>query len=1160
MRKEEERLARDCEEHQAVYAFLLPTYHFRARAIRGQLGRAEYVKCLNAALNAWPSSARSYEHRGLRYRWKTHRAKVLCRTVVWTSSDVAADFETIVGSFSDPWAELLLDFAATAARVPGLEMRALELVHNALQQIQSESMAGSERVRLLTRCCEVASEVDRTAGQVYFDESLKAAEEVDDEAFSIISLLSTLGKRARADAPGKDMASEAEQVACVVEDFSYRLEGWDHFPWSDAISAITHLSRIAGAAVVCRWDQAGRLSIRESLRTLTQTLVDLGELDPRFMLANCILPGYGAFDLSLNAIDLIDRESPSDARAAIREMVDFCVRKSEFGHRRRYSREFMEWLESRNLENASEVVALRRFCEFLEGIDAQESPDSNRVQHSRGISQSDEEPPKPDLTLDGRFVDKQSIERPLQQLLKENQAGAQWNLYVERTRTLAEIQSLVPIADFVEHLDALLEVSSSVVPFDDLVEALCSRLERWNVHPAVQRWAANVSERIAPRAAEHLFGEYGLHFYRLDKLLELTQASHATFATYVLNAFPFGNACEDAAARALYEFMSELVPRLDDGESIRVLSSFLNELATDVRADLAASKVAQVMPDCQDHSIASTLVWYLLGHPDTRIRWRTIHACRTMHRAGYSLIPELPLSTSDPQHHPYCDKRNAFYWLAARQWYFVLFEQLAAEDPKSMLGYRDIALMELRASPYPHAVIYNCCRRAVQCLTQYAPSQFSTEDLKIAIECLAGRVAQNERNRHAGLGRESGTRFDFDTMDTVPYWYDPLARVFDLSADEFFPYLETIICDEWGMMSNTDAGDCTRAMYPHEDYWVFSNRQSGTPTIERLHTHLELHAMHCAAVRMLRDHAVQVDQYSDGDDNRWDSWLARWDVSVPGSWISDLRQATPMDERLWMSPKKDEWYAAPTEDEFEAALGIHERNHSGYLVVWGTTDLYQYRCSRDHRIQSALVSPDTANALMRAMQDSRTTDFRIPWEGDDDMEILDKFAGLRLELRGWILDRGVETSELEGSDPFAYRSSATDLRPGTEATSLFSLNINRTSGEFRNGKTNDLVAFRESWCDKPDRVRDERSDFLTYGHRLWFRHVDLLSFLKEKSCSLIVEVQIRRSVDEGKLVDAEATEFSKGQHDWKSRLYVIDRCGGITSVNGSYRLGEAALD
>ena len=115
------------------------------------------------------------------------------------------------------------------------------------------------------------------------------------------------------------------------------------------------------------------------------------------------------------------------------------------------------------------------------------------------------------------------------------------------------------------------------------------------------------------------------------------------------------------------------------------------------------------------------------------------------------------------------------------------------------------------------------------------------------------------------------------------------------------------------------------------------------------------------------------------------------------------------------------------------------------------------------------------------------------------------------------------------------------------------------------GKTSDLLDAVdrrlgiESWCDKPRNIRYEDTEFLTYGHRLWFAQDSLLRFLGEKSCSLIAEVQIRRSVHEGKLEDVEETERSEGKYDWKSRIFVIDKGGEIASINRTHRLGETNL-
>lgn len=940
IKNEKERLKRLLQEHRAVVEYLLPAYRFRAKAICRLLNRDQYVEELSKALRASPSSAISYSYRSVRYQWRDHRVRLLCRTILWTSSDANSDFEAVLSSLSDPSAKLRLDIAELATLRPCLQMETLKLTNTVFQQIQGTPMSGEERVSLLVRCCEIATGIDENAGQVYFDELLEAAEELDEEAFSIVLLLSDLARRVRANVPEENLDSVAEELACVVEDYSYRLEGWDHFPWEAAVTAITALSPVVGAAVACRWDQAGRLNIGVSLPILTRELFELGELAPEFALAGYLLPGNWDSDSFEHILEVLDRVNSTSHDAALRcisQLVDYCVRGEEFGQRSWRSESLLKWLSKHGLADIREVTPLRQYIEFREKITNEaDAYHSSHVTDPTFVKENDESE-EPIVTLQGHFVDPKSIEEPLRQIIVACDTQGKRSLYLERPKVLSEMMSLVPVADFLGHLEALMQVSETVLPFDNLLDALSERIEAWRSHPGVQTWAGNLPERIASRVAEDIFAGYGLLDYKLKSLLSAIPIELQTFLSYVLKQFPHSEACERAGAKPVHEFAAGLVPDMTRGAALAVLRSLLKDLSGEAKSDLTARGITEIVSECSGRTIASGMVWYLLGHPDTRIRWRTAHACRAMHRLGYPIAKEIVAWVNSEMMHLFCDRSKAFYWLAARQWFFMLAERLANELPESVVAIRNVVIREITSSPFPHAVILNFCRRTANCLLEYDASCFKNDEKEAISNCLRFRINPGDEVGNESLLEidsdfsEGKTRFQFDSMDTLRYWYPSLSHAFRNKPD-VATYADRIICDDWGYPCGKDS---TKEMFSQESYTSFSNSHGSSPIIERHDTYLELHAMHCAAVKILKEYPVVVNHYTDGDENVWESWLRSWDLTFPPHWIADQRQATPYDTILWVEPSSEEWYVAPTDEEFDRALGVIAPSRPGYLLVWG---------------------------------------------------------------------------------------------------------------------------------------------------------------------------------------------------------------------------------
>ncbi|TWU35381.1 hypothetical protein Q31b_54770 [Novipirellula aureliae] len=1167
-REEEERISRQRDEHLSVCELLLPAFHFRAMALTGNLERSDYTKQLESALRATSSSNNSYWYFKRPSPWKARRAKLLCRTVLLTSSCIADDFEKVVDSFTEPWADLRVDLAEIAAAEPALHITAMKLVHEAFEQTQELAMPGAERVQFLVRCCQITSSIDPSAGQFYFDQTLKAAEDVDEEAFSVIKLLSKIARNKDTATPASDSTTQAESLACIVEDYSMRLDGHDHFPWTEAIWGIAHLSPEVATAMACRWDLTSRLSIGQSIPDLVEALLDRGSVDPRFTVATCLLPGnwnQNSFEVSLRALLKLRNESSSDFSTGLKELADYCVRGSEFEERIGLSRQYAEWLTKHGMALANVSKPLSQLVAFHEQEDGGEVTKPSATATARSQIPKSEpnaiDEAEPKIALSGTYCDRESIEVPLRTLeFQASNQTARWNIYSERLKLLQAMIAHVPLSRYVDHLNSLIEVSPQLVPFDQLVSATCDRLEQWKAHPMVSSWAKNAPKLIASRAVESLFGSFSFRSYVVEKLLDLADMDRSDFAQMMLKALPDSERLNQVEAIAVHDFASELVSTIDAATAEETLQMLLDKLTKDVRGVNSASNVSASVAKLAGRSISSGLAWYLLGHPDTRIRWRTIHACRQMHRIGHPIAEELGKWLGDGQSHAMCAPDEPFYWLAARQSCFLLIERLAEEAPNSMLSVMHLTLDELRHSPFPHVIVQRSCIRAIQAVAEATPGCISDSDLAFAVGRLRGKLASNDkRDRHHGLGgpweSKHSHRFDFDQMDTVRYWYDPLSNVFDLSDGEFFPVIEDIICQDWGISGHLPNRDRAKAMYPHASYTLFSNGHGSAPTVEDYHHHVELHAMFCAAIRLLDNHEIRLESYSHGDVNRWESWQERWDISIPPLWIADQRQATPLEERLWTEPPSEEWTKAPTDDEYDRATGFTESLHADYLQVWGNTDLFTSKASRDYRIRSALVTPDAADALMRTFQDSHPSTFRIPEEGDEDAEILESVGDIKLELRGWISDEHTETNRLEESDPYAYRMQPTRLRPGQQACKFFNMQFDNSTGRFRGDNPAGCIALREVWCDKPDRVDRESYGFFSEGERLWFHIPELLKFLRAIQSSLIIETQIVRRVDKGKLDDSFDDENLRGKHDWKSRIYIVDGTGNVSTVHGCHRIG-----
>src|SRR5205085_3472640 len=93
-------------------------------------------------------------------------------------------------------------------------------------------------------------------------------------------------------------------------------------------------------------------------------------------------------------------------------------------------------------------------------------------------------------------------------------------------------------------------------------------------------------------------------------------------------------------------------------------------------------------------------------------------------------------------------------------------------------------------------------------------------------------------------------RFSFNTIDTIPYWYEPLSRVFAFPFPGVTHRATTWVCDRWGRSDQDIYEDARRRRNEHQ-WYLMSNRHGSVPTLENLRSYIEYHALYCVAGELI---------------------------------------------------------------------------------------------------------------------------------------------------------------------------------------------------------------------------------------------------------------------------------------------------------------------
>jgi len=387
---------------------------------------------------------------------------------------------------------------------------------------------------------------------------------------------------------------------------------------------------------------------------------------------------------------------------------------------------------------------------------------------------------------------------------------------------------------------------------------------------------------------------------------------------------------------------------------------------------------------------------------------------------------------------------------------------------------------------------------------------------------------------------DAETRFSFDVLDTIPYWFDPLSIVFGDRRLRITYRAIKWICDRWGYSNQDIYGDARK--WRNEHQWELMDNSHGTvPKLENLHTYLEYHALHCVAGELIDEGLpVAVDTYDDPE-CPWEDWIANSISASSDNWLSDLRSPTPFLPECWGNwPDIEQWLTQRSPEDYDAGLGLFERWHQCELVIAGYINLWDTNRHGDIHISSGLVAPEKAQALMRALQTTANPhDFNLNLEIDEP----------GFDLKNLCYDQRVEDG-LDEFDPLCRNASASHWTPSPDFINALKLKPVHGNRKYLL-PTGIPAVWLEIWSDQSIRDRQRIQQFFSEGQRLWVRIETLLEYLNQYARDLILEVKIARRRDYDSRKEEEKYDFGR------STLYVLRRDGKLETLYGSRDIRDA---
>jgi hypothetical protein len=517
-------------------------------------------------------------------------------------------------------------------------------------------------------------------------------------------------------------------------------------------------------------------------------------------------------------------------------------------------------------------------------------------------------------------------------------------------------------------------------------------------------------------------------------------------------------------------------------------------------ADELPTPVAAIHPPAISHDLDSALAGFLVavwGFRDKRERGAAVHvALGLVARRGAGLVARL-VEELEERHAPaFRSRRLPPLSQSSRLWLLFALAHVGTANPSLLEPHADRLARLALSREYPHAQGRELAKRAALFAEASRPGLLPADvvdrlrrlNQPISTSPVAG-VPRRENPRR----RDKSLRFSFDEMDVLPYWYEPLADVFDVSTTDVARRADRWIVDEW-RYTDDDWWHDVRELRERDSRETMADHGS-YPRYEILRTYLEFHAMQMAAGELIDTHPVAAPRWTE-DDDRWGDWLARWMDTDPNSLIADLRSPTPL-----VAPFYGRIESAAdrrlSDDYFDQFVGFSERSPSS-IVVGGTASVARPDEHQSVTIASALVVPEKGMALVSALE---TADEPISWAlpvTGSGAWANDEILHPSYKLEAWLEIEKRNARSLEEHDPLAEGVEYEIWRP------LLIDGASAVPASVLVRDTDTAPAWLEIWSDPTD------NDNVVHGEgvRLWVRLEPLREMLRRRDRALILSITI----------------------------------------------------
>ena len=1030
-------------------------------------------------------------------------------------------------------------------KIPELRPLVVKDIYDRSVEVTDLKTAANEKIAILLDLSRILLFVDKDEAREVFKIAVDIANDVDVDAMHDIALFSALSKNAKKHFSSTDSRKIASQMAGIITEYGTLLDGYDNFPWNDAISAVAILDMPKAISLIGYWEDCDLVQAGDTLPALMSTGVTEGTISSAqaASLLNFCDDLHEDLVSKLASVTSVQNASQLVEEIAKAELLRF--------NRSGSSKVCQELNELVPYSDSSEYwhSALNQLVEFKS-----HTKKSTKSKTSNDKLDSTARKSKEREFLEGIKLAEISFESPsdfMNSVHAKRKEARGKDFYITSDEVLRAVISHLESKDRIAFLDFLTD--EHVI--DDLgytwASTLIDCVNLWTGSShAISAWKEeNLPLLIANHLGEFSYDEnYGYGKQMLKDVIHSLNLNREETVSLLLDGLEKNS--EYLPLPKLYSVVRLLTDYCSEEQIADVTTRYVQRLTT--RLKLPTNKIE---PECSTESALACQLYSFLGDVDTRVRWRAAHSIRTSARMGdFKMIMALIALYEHKSMPGYREDNVPFYWVSARLWLIVTFDRIASEVPEAIAPVARWLLSIANDQDFPHVLIRHFAKSCLMKLLSNDFIDFDEQEITALYAINTSELTTEKSKHRASRGgfHEEGKerRFKFDSLDTLRYVYPSAIECFaNIDEEMFLDEAEAWIMDRWKSGSDLSRweNEPRKQKLERANYTLYSHSHGSMPTIERHSYYLEWHAMWCSLGSLMTENALAKPEYDDSDYGTLDGFLRQEGLTQPPHWSSDLRCPTPLETRFHLPPavEAEGWVATITANDFELELGLSSEDEN--LVVDSYHDIRTSNHRSSVRISSSLVSPDTGLSLLRALQTSRDSwDYRLPPAGHEFEIDDDPFL-----LRGWLNEHSGD-ARLDEKDVFNHDVRLMEATPSENVVEILGLCRSDSYPVSWLDSSNGARAFHyEAWGDKRgNSLRKEYifgEDVISNGHRLKVSLHHLKQYLDKVGFDLILEVEITRRVTKDGITEYNEKSEKEARY---ARLYLLRRTGEIITTEG----------